>query len=204
MKIYEFARAPNPRRVRIFLAEKGIEGIEFVQMDLSAGDNLSEEFRQKNPYARVPVLELDDGSYLSESVAICRYFEELYPEPALFGTDPMDKAVVEMWNRRMEINLLFPVMMGVRHTRALFPDRETIFPDWGAENAELSRQAFELLNERLGESEYIAGEQFTIADITALCALDFAKLIGLRVAELGLEHVSHWYQAVSARPSAMA
>ncbi len=130
MKVYELKRAPNARRVRMFLAEKGIE-IAYQQVDLGAGENLEPAFLAKNPAGRIPVLELDDGTCLSETVAICRYFEELNPEPNLFGNTALERATIEMWSRIVEFNLWLPTGMAFRHITGFYQDRETVFPEWG-------------------------------------------------------------------------
>lgn len=202
MKIFETTMAPNTRRVRIFLAEKGIE-MEYVQLDLQKGDNLSAEFRSMNPMAKVPVLELDDGTYLSESVAICRYFEELHPENPLFGTTPLEKAQIEMWNRRAELNFLMPTGMAFQHCTGFFADRMTPNKEWGEDCKKSCAGFIRFLDKRLADSEYVAGKNFSIADISVLCTLDFAKVIGIRPTP-EQENVLRWYKAVSSRPSAQA
>ena len=134
MKIYESHMAPNCRRVSIFLAEKGVDDIEYQQLDLSKGENLSKEFAAKNRFRRVPALEFDDGSSLAESVAICRYFEETVSQPALFGSSALEKAEVEMWSRRLEFSLFLSTAFYFRHTTGFFKDRETVVPEWGEAN----------------------------------------------------------------------
>lgn len=205
MKLYESARAPNPRRVRMFMVEKGIDlaTIERVEIDLAAGENLSAEYRQMNPMGGVPVLELDDGRFLSESVAICRYFEGTHPEPPLMGVSAEEQATIEMWNRRMEMNLLLPVAMSFRHGSGFFADRETVCPDYGQASHDNAVRMFEFLDDHLSRSEYIAGDAFSIADITALTSVDFARVIKLRI---GAEqpHLTRWYDKISSRGSAKA
>ncbi len=134
MKVYELRRAPNARRVRMFLAEKGIE-MEYQQVDLGAGENLAPAFLTKNPAGRIPVLELDDGTCLSETLAICRYFEELHPEPNLFGSTALERATIEMWSRFIEFNLWLPTGMAFRHITGFYKDRERVFPEWGERSA---------------------------------------------------------------------
>ncbi|MES1937029.1 glutathione S-transferase family protein [Salinisphaera hydrothermalis] len=204
MKIYEMRRAPNPRRLRIFLAEKGIDlaDFEIEQLDLAAGDNLSASFKAKNPMSGVPVLEFDDGQCLSESMAICRYFEVTHPEPPLMGDSAESQARIEMWNRRMELHLLFPVAMAFRHITGHFADREAVFPDYGADRAQAAARMFDFLDRHLAESSYIAGEDYTVADITALAAIDFARVVDLQIGERA--HLAAWHERVSARPSARA
>ena len=181
MKVYELKRAPNARRVRMFLAEKGIE-MAYQQVDLGAGENLEPAFLAKNPAGRIPVLELDDGTCLSETVAICRYFEELNPEPNLFGNTAVERATREMWSRIVEFNLWLPTGMAFRHITGFYQDRETVFPEWGEECKQQALAWFARLDTRLAEVPYVAGDRFTIADILALCTIDFGKVVGLRIA----------------------
>lgn len=200
MKIYETKMAPNPRRVRMFIAEKGIDNVEYVEVDIQKGDNLSKEFRAKNPLGKVPVLELDDGRCLSETVAICRYFEAANADTLLMGSSAWEQAHTEMWNRRMEISFFFPVAMAFRHTSGYFADREEVHKAWGESNKVIAEKQFAFLNKHLAKSEFIAGEQFSIADITAVCAVDFAKVIGIKVTD-DLPNLQRWHQAMQARPS---
>lgn len=203
MKIYESATAPNARRVRIFLHEKNIEGIEFEQLDIQRGDNLSAEFKQKNPLAKIPVLELDDGTIISESVAICRYFEETNPENPLLGSSPLEKAVIEQWQRRMELSLLMPTGMCFQHSSGYFKDRMNVVPDWGKECGDNVKKFLAFLDTHLATSEYIAGESFSIADITALITIDFNRVNSIQI-EDDQENLKRWYANVSSRPSAKA
>lgn len=202
MKIYETKSAPNPRRVRMFLAEKGVE-MEYVQVDIEKGENLSETFRQKNLTTKVPVLELDDGTCLGETGAICRYFEELYPENPLMGSTPLEKAQIEMWQRRIEFHLLLAVGNCFQHTTGYFKDRMKPIADWGDECGKLAMEFMGVLNEHLANSTYIAGDSFSIADITALCTLDFARVIKLKPLD-SHTHIQRWYELVASRPSAQA
>ncbi len=150
---------------------------------------------------RVPVLKLDDGTCLCESMAISRYFEALMPEPPLMGRDPVDQAVIEMWNRRMELNFLLPVGMAFRHTTGHFSDREAVCPEYGKICLENARRIFDFMNNHLANSEYVAGEAFSVADITALCTVDFGRVIQLRVGD-EQPHLKRWHDTVSARASA--
>lgn len=200
MKIYETRNAPNPRRVRIFLAEKAIDNIEYVQLDIQKGENLSKEFRTKNPLAGVPLLELDDGSCLSETVAICRYFEVLGSVSPLMGASALEQATIEMWNRRIEFSFFLPVAMAFRHTSGYFSDREEVHKDWGESNRAIAEKQFEFLNKHLADNEFIAGQEYSIADITTVCAVDFAKVIGLKVTD-ALPNLQRWHQSMQARPS---
>lgn len=203
MRIIETARAPNPRRVRIFLAEKGIS-LPFEQRDMMAGDLKSPDFTMLNPMQRVPLLVLDDGTVIAESVAICRYFEELQPEPPLFGTGPLGRAEVEMWNRRVELGLFNFVAQAFRHLHPKMADLEVpqVAP-WGEANRVKALEALAFLDRRLGDSRFLAGDAYSIADITALVAVDFMKPARLSVPE-GLDRLSRWRQEVGARPSAGA
>ena len=199
MKLYTTKVAPNPRRVHIFLAEKNIE-IDCVEIDLGKSENLAPDFVAKNPLGRVPVLEMDDGTYLAESVAICRYFEELYPEPPLFGTDAKDKAIVEMWNRRMESEVLGNVSNCFRHTHPYWEGRIPQVPAFG----ELCRtnllERMKWLDEELAGREFIAGGRFTVADITAFTGFQLARIPKIRIGE-ELTNLTRWHDAVAARPS---
>lgn len=205
MKLYDTQQAPNPRRARMFMAEKGIDldSIEMVQLDLAAGDNLGDDYRRRNPMGTVPTLELDDGLCLGDSMAISRYFEELHPEPPLLGRDARDRAVVEMWNRRMELNLLFPVAMAFRNITGHFKDRERCSAEYGEISFERATAMFDFMDRHLAEHSHVAGEAFTVADITAVCAVDFARVIKLRIGD-ARPHLARWHAAVSERPSARA
>ena len=202
MKIYEFTQAPNPRRVRIFLAEKGIT-VPLEQINLATADNRKPEFLKINPMGGVPVLELDDGTHIAESVAICRYFEETHPNPPLFGTDAKDKAVVEMWNRRMELEILAMTAGAFRNTSDFFKGRIPQVKEYGeiCRNAALKR--LEWLDTVLADREFIAGPRYTIADITALVGIDFGRTTGIKILE-NQKNLARWHQAVSSRPSAKA
>ncbi|MFO7297353.1 MAG: glutathione S-transferase [Proteobacteria bacterium] len=203
MKIIDQPRAPNPRRVRIFLAEKGIT-VPFEQVDLAKMEHRSPEFTAMNPLQQVPVLVLDDGTTITESVAICRYFEELHPEPPLFGEDTMSRVMVEMWQRRMEIGLFFPIGAVFRHSHPAMAELEKPqVKEWAEINRPRVLKMLSFLDQELGQRRYIAGDKFTIADITALVAIDFMKPAKIeRPAEL--KNIARWYEEVSSRPSAKA
>jgi glutathione S-transferase len=202
MKIYDFIGAPNPRRVHVFLAEKGIN-VPFEQVNLATGDNRKPEFLKINPMGTLPVLELDDGTHIAESVAICRYFEETKPEPRLMGVDAKDKAVVEMWNRRMEFEILSMTAASFRNTSDFFKGRIPQVKEYGelAKNAAVKR--LEWLDSVLADREFIAGPRYTIADITALIGIDFGRTTAIKIQE-NQKHLARWHQAVSSRPSAKA
>ena len=203
MKILETKLAPNPRRVRIFLAEKGIE-VPFEQVDLMKGDLKTDAFTKLNKLQRVPVMVLDDGTAICESIAICRYFEELQPSPPLFGTGPLGRAQVEMWQRRMELGLLNSVASAFRH---LHPAMATLevpqVAAWGEANKPRALEMLHLIDDQLGANRYIAGDAYSVADITAMVAIDFMKPARVARPE-GLANLDRWYGEVSTRPSAKA
>jgi glutathione S-transferase len=203
MKIYESATAPNARRVRIFLQEKNILNIDYIQMDIQNGDNLTEAFKQKNPLAKIPILELDDGTVISESVAICRYFEETNPENPLLGSSAIDKAIIEQWQRRMELSLLMPTGMCFQHSTGYFKDRMNVIPDWGKECGNNVKKFLVFLDAHLATSKYIAGDSFSIADITALISIDFNRVNNIKMEDDQI-NLKRWYETVSSRPSAKA
>ena len=202
MKIYEMKRAPNPRRVRMFMAEKGIlDKAEFVELDLSQGENLTAEFAAKNPMKKVPVLELDDGTCISETMAICRYFEEVHPEHPLLGRDALEKAKVEQWLRWLEFFFFMPTGMCFQHTSGVFKDRMNPIPEWGEECRKGVEKFFDFLDQHLEGREYIVNDTFTAADINALCTIDFNKVnkIGIQPNQGNLQA---WYDRVASRESA--
>ena len=203
MKLYDSGRAPNPRRTRIFLAEKGIS-VPTEQVDMMAMQHKTPEYAAINPLQRMPALVLDDGTIITESIAICRYFEALQPEPPLFGVGAKEIALVEMWNRRCEINFLANVANVFRHLHPAMKELEVPqVPEWGEANKPRVTWFLELLDRELAARKFIAGERFSVADITALVAYDFMKPAKLTVPE-NLANVRRWHSDVSARPSAKA
>ena len=202
MKLYTSHRAPNPRRVRWVMAEKRIEDVELIEIDIMAGEHKTPEYRARVGVPHVPSLELDDGTTISESVAICRYLEALYPEPNLFGVDAREQAVVEMWTRRNEFYLANPIMLNVRHTHPAMAALEGVQM---AEVADYNRVGAErfmrTLDRHLADHEFIALDRFTIADIVAVVGLDFARLVKYRPPE-DLAHLARWLEACRARPGA--
>jgi len=202
MKFYNLKAGTNPRRARIFMAEKGIT-VPMVEIDLGEKQNFDPEFVALNPLARVPVLELDDGTCIAESVAICRYFEEEQPEPPLFGTGSAGRANVEMWNRRMEFEVVGNISFAFRHGHPYWKDRIEQVPDF----ADLCRRTIEermvWLDGELKGREYIAGDAYTIADITAICGFDLGRVAKIRIPD-NLSNLSRWYATVAARPAVAA
>ena len=203
MKLYDATGAPNPRRTRIFLAEKGIE-IPTEQVDINAKQHKSPEFSAINPLQRIPALVLDDGTVITESLAICRYFEALRPEPPLFGRGPLDIGLTEMWSRRVENNLFAPVAQVFRHLHPAMKELEVPqVPEWAEANRPRVFNFLEILDRQLAEHKFIAGERYSVADITAQVTVDFMRVPKLVVPEQ-LTHVKRWHAAVSGRPSAKA
>lgn len=202
MKILQTKTAPNPRRVRIFLAEKGIE-VPYEELDI-VKELKTPEFTRLNPFQRVPVLVLDDGSAISETIAICRYFEETKPEPALFGKGAKQRALVEMWGRRVEIGLLACIAAAFRHLHPAAAQLEVPqVAAWGEANKPRAQDAMRILDRELANHRFIAGDEYTVADITALVAMDFARPARVERPP-GLENLGRWHTEVSARPSAKA
>ena len=202
MKLYDSKLAPNPRRVRIFLAEKGIE-VPLVNVDIARAENRQPPFLAKNPMGGLPVLELDDGTCLAETVAICRYFEESQPEPPLMGVGPQGRALVEMWNRRMELELFIPIAQVFRNTHEFFKGRIEQVPAWGEACRRVAEKRLAWLDQELAGREFVAGDRFTIADITALCGIDFGRVTKTSI-QPGQKNLERWHESVSARPSAKA
>jgi glutathione S-transferase len=202
MKILEFTQAPNPRRVRVFLAEKGLQ-VPFEQVNLGTADNRKPDFLKINPMGGVPVLQLDDGTYIAESVAICRYFEDVKPEPNLMGKDAKEKAVIEMWNRRMEFEILMMTAGSFRNTSDFFKGRIPQVPEYGKICKEAALKRLEWLDSELANRKFIAGDRYTIADITALIGIDFGRTTGIKIGE-NQKNLARWHQEVSSRPSAKA
>ena len=203
MKLYnEHNPAPNPRRVRIFLADKNIS-MPFVHVPMRQGAHKSAEFMVKNSLGQVPVLELDDGSTLSESIAICRYLEELHPTPALFGNDAWQRAQVEMWMRRIEFALMSRIGAVWINTHKYTAHLGTQYKDYGEASRLRSLKALHWLNDELKGREFLATDTFSMADIVALTTIDFATFIGIET-PAELTNLQAWHAGVSARPSAGA
>jgi glutathione S-transferase len=203
MKIYDTAIAPNPRRVRWVIAEKAITDIEVVAVSIADGEHKRSDYLAKAGLPNLPMLEMDDGTTITESLAICRYLESRYPEPNLFGTTPEETAVIEMWTRRAEMMIATPFMLGVRLTHPGFAALETPAPEVGAWNQRNALKALSVLDRRLGESEWLGAARLTIADIVAFIGIDFARIVRLRPPE-DLTHVGRWLSAMRQRPAAKA
>ena len=203
MKLYDAGRAPNPRRVRIFLAEKGVT-VPVVSIDLARLEHKAPAYVAVNPLQRTPALELDDGTVISESIAICRYFEELHPEPPLFGTGALERARVEMWQRRLEFGLLGTVAAVFRHLHPAMAEMEVPqVAAWGETNKPRVIEFLRFLDGELADRRFIAGDRFSVADITGLVGLDFMKPAKLSLPD-ELANVRRWHAELAARPSAQA
>lgn len=203
MKLYGAPMpAPNPRRVRIFLAEKGVELPE-TPLDLRAREHKSDAHLARNSLGQVPSLELDDGTVISETVAICRYFEEVHPEPPLFGETAVEKAKVDMWVRRIEFQLMMPVGNFWRHAHRFTAALLNQYKDFGESNREAYARAQRWLDRELEGQAFIAGQAYGMADICALSTIDFATWIGLPI-DAERKNLTAWHARVSARPSAAA
>jgi glutathione S-transferase len=203
MKLYDSRRAPNPRRVRWFMAEKGIDDIEIVDVDLLAGAHRSPDYVARAGIAQSPALTMDDGTTITESLAICRYLESLRPEPNMFGHDAKETAVIEMWTRRVELLAAYPLMLAVRHGHPALAALETQVPEVGATNRAQAERSLKLFDARLAESEWIGGERITIADGVLFIGMDFARMVRFQPPE-GLTNLGRWLGAMRERASAAA
>ena len=203
MLLYHDLRAPNPRRVRIFLAEKGV-AYDTIEVSLAVFANRSPEFRKKNPIQLLPVLELEDGRVLRESMAISRFLEEQYPEPNLLGIDTWERAQIEMWNRHAELELLWPISQVFRNSHAFWVGKIKQAPEFAAIMREHLALRFDWLDGELGKRPFMAGDRFTVADITALCAIDFGKVSDIRLKAETHPNLVAWHKRVSERPSTKA
>ncbi len=203
MKLYTSHRAPNPRRVLFFAHEKGLlDAMDLEEIDIIQGAHLSDDFRRISPFSQLPALVLDDGRVLTESRAICLYLDTLKAEPALFGADPVTRAFVEMWDRRMELMLFGPAAMWVRHSHPAFTVVEGQIPAYAERSRERVESMCVWLDGHLTERPYITGADFTVADITAVVGLDFAKLAKFRTPAETYPNLARWRERVSARPAA--
>ena len=204
MKLYDSLRAPNPRRVRWFLAEKGAQAeVEIIDVSIFNGEHRQADYVGKAGLANVPMLEMDDGTAITESVAICRYLESVFPEPNMFGRDPKEVAVIEMWCRRTEMMLATPLMMTVRHSHPALAALEKQIPEIAETNRAGATRTMKFFDRRLAESEFIAGDRITMADILAATSIDFARMARFRIPE-EMTNAVRWYAAMMARPAALA
>jgi glutathione S-transferase len=205
MKLYDSRRAPNPRRVRWFLAEKGIgePDVEVIDVDLFGGQHKTAEYLGRAGIANVPALTMDDGTTITESLAICRYLESLYPEPNMFGWDAKEIAVIEMWTRRAEMLAAVPLMLAVRHGHPALAALETQSAEVGERNKSDAERSLKLFDRRLGESEWIGANRITIADGVLFIGMDFARMVRFQVPET-LTNLTRWVGAMRARASAAA
>jgi glutathione S-transferase len=201
MKLYDSQRAPNPRRVRWLMAEKGIADIEIVPMDILGGQHKQADYLSKAGLPNVPALELDDGTTITESIAICRYIEAKYPEPNFFGRTPEEAAVIEMWMRRAELLVANPLMMGVRHSHPALAVLEDQKPAIAEYNQAQGCKGLEILDQRLGESEWLGGARVSMADIVGIIGIEFARLIRFKP-DAGLKNLERWMGAMQSRDAA--
>ena len=203
MKLYNSNFAPNPRRVRIFLAEKGLT-LPMANVDLGKLEQKSAAFSLVNPFQQIPALELDDGVVITESIAICRYLEELHPEPNLFGASPLERATIDMWQRRIEFKLLAPIASAFRHSHPAMKEMENPqLPEWAAVSRTRALREMEVFDRLLADRPFAAGDRFRVADITGLVALDFTRPARIAI-PAHLENLTRWRQNLAARPSAAA
>lgn len=203
MLLYHDPRAPNPRRVRVFLAEKGV-AYDTIEVLIADRAHQTAEFRKKNPIALLPVLELADGRVLRESMAICRYIEETYPEPNLFGADTWERAQIEMWNRHAELELLYPISQIFRNTNKFWEGRIKQAPDFAQIMRDQLTERLEWLEGELGHRQFMGGDRYSVADITAMCAIDFGKVSQIRLDPATQPNLAAWHKRVSDRPSSKA
>jgi glutathione S-transferase len=202
MRLYDLKTGTNTRRVRIFLAEKGIK-IPTVEVDMLNGENKGPLYLSKNPMGAMPLLELDDGTQLAESMAICRYIEEIYPDPPLFGTTPIERALIEMWNRRMEFELLIPTIDHFVHASEFYKERLSQVADIAHRGRMRAQATMRWLDGELAMRLFIAGDRYTVADITAQCALILGKNTKNPIPGES-QHLARWFSDVSNRPTARA
>ena len=200
MLLYHDPRAPNPRRVRIFLAEKGVP-YDTIEVSIATSENQTPEFRKKNPLSLLPVLEFPDGRILRESMAICRYIEELHPEPNLFGVDAWERAQIEQWNRHAELELLLPIAQVFRNSHTFWQGKIKQVPEFAAIMREHLDLRFDWLETELSRRTYFAGDRFSVADITALCAVDFGKVSDIRIKADTHPNLVAWHARLKERPS---
>lgn len=203
MKLYDLPASPNARRVRIFVAEKGLD-IPMTPINMMENENKTEDYLAKNSLGRMPLLELEDGTCIAESMAICSYLEQLHPDPPLLGRDALDQAIVEMWQRRMEFELLMPIIAIFRHSADMWKGRITQVPEMAEIETANVKDKMIWLEKELNGQQYIANDEYTVADITAQCAFVMAKAaLGIRIGE-EMTNLSRWWERVASRPTARA
>jgi glutathione S-transferase len=203
MKLYDTPRAPNPRRVRWFMAEKAIDDIETVNLDLFKGDHKTEDYLAKAGVAHVPALQLDDGTVITESLAICRYLESRYPEPNMFGRNATEAAVIEMWTRRAEMLAAIPLMQAVRHGHPALAALEGQVAEVGTYNRAAAERSLGLFDKQLAAHRFVAGDRITMADIVLATGIDFARLVKFAVPE-ELANLTRWRAEIMSREAAKA
>lgn len=199
VRLFNHATAPSPRRIRMALAEKEIS-VEVVDVDIQNAENLTDEFRQKNPMAKVPVLELSDGTFISEGRAIYRFLEEFQPEPPLLGTTALQKSIVEMWDQRAEMSLFGNVAMAFQHISGFFKDRMTPIPEWGATCRSNALATIDIFEQHLADNQYLAGDFISTADLTTLATLEFARTIQFKIDDQ-YPNLKRWQQSMKQRAS---
>ena len=202
MIFYDGGGAPNPRRVRVFLSEKNID-IQIKSIDIMKGDHKKNDYKKISPLSQVPALELDDGSYITESIAICRYLEALNPEPKLFGSDPYEIANIEMWQRRLELLLMIPIASVFRHGHPAMAHLEDQVPEWSEANKPKVVKFLRWLDIQIAGKEFICSDRYTVADITAFICFEFAKWPKINIPD-DCENLNKYYKSLSERPSAKA
>lgn len=203
MLLYHDPTAPNPRRVRVFMAEKAV-AYDTIEISIAAAAHQTPEFRKKNPISLLPVLELADGRVLRESMAICRFLEEEHPEPNLFGADTWERAQIEQWNRHAELELMLPIAQVFRNTHTFWAGRIKQAPEFGEIMREQVAARYAWFDGELAKKPYLAGDRFTVADITALCAIDFGRVSKIRIDAAAQPNLAAWYARVNERPSVKA
>jgi glutathione S-transferase len=203
MKLYDSRLAPNPRRVRWFMAEKSIDDIEIDSFDLFDGRHKTAEYLEEVGVSNVPALVLDDGQVITESIAICRYLESLYPEPNLFGLDPLEVAHIEMWTRRAELLAAYPLMMAVRHGHPALAALETQVPAVSEASKAAAQRSLALFERRLAATEWLAGDRLTMADGILFTGLEFARMVRFKPAD-DQPNLLRWQAAMRSRDSAAA
>lgn len=199
VRYYHVSRAPNPRRVQIFLDEKGID-IEYVELNLMEGDHKKPEYLVRTGSPQVPALELEDGTMLLECPTICRYLEAHYPEPNMMGRDPLEVAMIDMWQRRIELRIMLTVAQAFRHTNPHMAALEDQVPEWGEINRGRIDGRLAELDRQLQGREWIAADRLTIADVTGVVAVDFLRLLKHPIPE-GMTALSEWHARMKERPS---